>query len=82
MKNEQRFLIRGVGIGILLTATLFFLFLTFSVPKQDVALTDPQVIERARSLGMIFITELTDHDPKESTTDIELTSEQEVKIVE
>lgn len=57
MKKDKIFLIRGFGIGVIITTLIFYSFITFSTPKAT-PITNEEIIEKAKSLGMIFITEL------------------------
>ncbi|MBC7959014.1 MAG: hypothetical protein H7X94_04030 [Vallitaleaceae bacterium] len=86
MGRDQRLIIRGAGIGIILTATLFFLVMTFSVPKVlPGAMTDDQVIERAISLGMIFVSDFEQQittDQQGIVQDIETTTTELPEITE
>lgn len=86
MGRDQRLIIRGAGIGIILTATLFFLVMTFSVPKElPGAMTDAMVIERAISLGMIFVSDFEQQittDQQGIVQDIETTTTELPEITE
>lgn len=80
MNRNHKLLLRGVGIGIILTATLFFLVMTFSVPRKQISLTDAEIIDRARTLGMIFVSELTDEgSAQDSTGDNQVTTDLVIK---
>lgn len=52
-KANWMYLVLGIGIGLLIAAGLF---LTFGGGEKE-KLTDREVIDRAKDLGMIFITE-------------------------
>lgn len=67
MKKESKILIRGIGIGVIVTSLLFYCILTFTVPKS-ITLSNEEIIERAKGLGMIFITELQDNQKPEDLT--------------
>lgn len=62
MKKESKLLIRGIGIGVIATSLLFYCMTIFSVP-QNVAITNEEVIEKAKALGMIFITDIQNNPP-------------------
>ncbi|MDR0949209.1 MAG: endolytic transglycosylase MltG [Lachnospiraceae bacterium] len=55
MSNRLKMYLRGLGTGILVTA-LLLIFLT----GQDERLTDDQIKERAKELGMIEVSTLSD----------------------
>lgn len=69
MKRETVLILRGVGIGMIITATLFFIILTFYVPSNQGLsnMNDNQIIERAREMGMIFVSELNNGQSTGST---------------
>lgn len=54
MKRENwKYIILGVGLGFLVAAAMLLVF----NGKEKETLTDREIIERARALGMIFLTE-------------------------
>jgi len=61
---KLKFFLRGLGIGILVTASI----LTISHRAQDKqqALTNEQIIEKAEALGMILPDESASDEPSES----------------
>lgn len=73
-KNLDVF-IRGIGVGIIITATLFY-FVSLSADSKIIEINDPEVIDRAKELGMVFITEL---DDEQDIEEIEGNEEEDLK---
>ena len=55
--NNRAVFFRGIGVGFILAALVFFLS-TRSVAVEGNKLSEQEIIEHARGLGMIFITEM------------------------
>ena len=59
MKKEVKILLRGVGVGLIVAATLFY-GLSFNYTREKDSqydIRDEVIIERAKNLGMVFIKE-------------------------
>ncbi|RRD95018.1 hypothetical protein EII17_05540 [Clostridiales bacterium COT073_COT-073] len=62
MKRESwKYIVLGIGLGFLIAAGLLLKF----GGREKAALTDREIIDRARALGMIFLTEVgsVNHSP-------------------
>lgn len=73
MKNNTNILIRGIGIGVIAASLFFYFILTFSVPKAN-DLSNEEIIERAKQLGMVFVSDITITD-KENTNNLNATEQ-------
>lgn len=80
-KNLDVF-IRGIGVGIIITATLFY-FVSLSADSKVIEVNDSEVIDRAKELGMVFITELNDEKQDiDNNEEIESNEETEENLKE
>lgn len=70
--------IRGIGVGIIITATLFY-FVSLSADSKIIEINDSEVIDRAKELGMVFITELDDEQDIDNIEEIEGNEEEDLK---
>lgn len=70
-------LLRGVGIGIIVTATVFYGVILFTgiknveEIKNEYKITNEEIIERASKLGMVFITELQNEEGNNLNGDVD-----------
>jgi len=58
MKKNLLLILRGVGIGFILASLVFFLLRDTFAEKSKESISDGEVIEKARELGMIPLTQL------------------------
>lgn len=59
MKKDVKVLLRGVGVGLIVAAT-FFYGISFNLKgtgTNEQEISQEVIIEKARDLGMVFITE-------------------------
>jgi hypothetical protein len=63
---KLKYYLRGMGIGLIVTTLI--LMITFSIHKTD-AMSDEEIIERARALGMVTAEEAASSRNTLSTTD-------------
>ncbi|PKM95739.1 MAG: hypothetical protein CVU84_02750 [Firmicutes bacterium HGW-Firmicutes-1] len=71
MKRDDRVLIRGVGIGVIITTLLFYCVFTFTIPKEN-TLSNEEIIEKAKDLGMIFISNLENDEVNKDNLDTDI----------
>ncbi|PKM49872.1 MAG: hypothetical protein CVV02_14110 [Firmicutes bacterium HGW-Firmicutes-7] len=57
MKRDYKLLIRGIGIGVIVTSLLFYCVFIFSIPKET-TISNEEIIIKAKDLGMIFVSDL------------------------
>lgn len=57
MKKDKALIIKGIGIGMIITTLIFYSLIAFSTPKNT-PITNSEIIQKAKSLGMIFLSEL------------------------
>ena len=62
---KKKYYLRGLGIGILITALLFVVALVFHKPK----LSDAEIRRQARALGMIDAAEVDDMTSEDEETE-------------
>jgi hypothetical protein len=58
VKQNLYLFLRGVGVGVIVTTTLFYAIVLGNINTSDNKVDDITIIERAKELGMIFITEI------------------------
>ncbi len=62
-KLEVKGILKGIGIACIVCAAIFYSMIMNIRTDYEMALTDDEVIiEKARDLGMIYITEVNDID--------------------
>lgn len=82
MKQDHRLITRGIGIGVIITALLFYCVFIFSVPKST-TMTNQEIIEKAKELGMIFISDLENDsvDKDDAQKDMDTNNENGVDVI-
>ncbi len=60
MKTKTIYMLRGIGIGFILAASLFFGYEHLVMEPEIEVLSDEEIIERAHELGMEKLTRLDD----------------------
>lgn len=64
-KSVNSLFIRGIGVGMIIVSALFYFAVFFSnLNKPSDTINDKVVIERAKELGMVFITEIEKKEDK------------------
>ena len=58
MNRNKVYMLRGIGIGFILAAVLFFLVDSFNEPVEPVELTKEEIMSRAAEYGMVKVTNL------------------------
>lgn len=58
--NKIIYTLRGIGIGFIVAALLFFSLKNVLIQETDNNITDTEIMLMARNLGMIPLTELDD----------------------
>ena len=61
IKNKIYYLLLGIGLGIIITSSMNIVF----NKAEKIEYTDEQIIEKAKSLGMISIKENIENNDKE-----------------
>ncbi len=72
MKKDNKTLIRGIGIGMIITASLFY-FLTILSPElsKPQIITDQEIMSKAEELGMVLLVTDEAMDKNESSAGYE-----------
>lgn len=79
MKRENgKYIVLGIGIGFLIAAALLLKF----GGQEKASLSDREIIDRARELGMIFLTETIRLDSPDSQTGSEKTENRQSSLPE
>ncbi len=60
MRKKNIYIFRGIGIGFILAASLFFAYDQLMPETKAEVLTDDEIVERAHELGMEKLTRLDD----------------------
>lgn len=58
MNRKSLYILRGIGIGFILSAALFFGYENFLMEKEKEVLTDEEIKVKAHDLGMVSITRI------------------------
>ena len=78
IKNKIYYLLLGIGLGIIITSSMNIVF----NKAEKIEYTDEQIIEKAKSLGMISIKENIENNDKEKNNEVKLEPQTKLDVKE